>query len=501
MDCLTLQQGYHKFRSILLKECNIDIDESASISSAAQKYLINNNHYQGCYELSATPRLFIEESIVGGRTHCRYQTPTIVEEPISILDATSLYSTAIVELGGFLKGKPITIPQHLIKTQSDPTNNTLKEFLDKQTGYFVQCTINRVPIKRAIPAISIKETTRQFSNEVTGKTIILDKTTLEDFVEFHQGDLTIHRGYYFNQGRTDATQTITHLATLRKKYQKESSPIQYCLKVMLSSIYGKNIIKPQDTQIRTFRLGRKWEQFRYSNYQHIKNYTINKNQVICYIHKATNQHFNMAHIGAEILSMSKRIINRLIYTGEAHEKDNERSKTTIHYTDTDSIAVNEAALPELIKQYEAKYNRPVMVDPASPHDLGRFHHDITVPNQDHTIPTRSIRTIYLGKKSYYAKIEATDTKGNKIYHDHFRLKGIPQTCVTYTAKSNKETIEALYERLANKETIVFDLLEGVNVTTKQPNRARFKNNKNMTVTSMQYINNESEFIRTISFNK
>ena len=75
MDCKTLQQGYEKFRETFMSNCGFDIDEMASISSAAQQYLIQKNHYEGCYELTATPRLFIEEAIVGGQnTLPIYQT-------------------------------------------------------------------------------------------------------------------------------------------------------------------------------------------------------------------------------------------------------------------------------------------------------------------------------------------------------------------------------------------------------------------------------------------
>ena len=127
--------------------------------------------------------------------------------------------------------------------------------------------------------------------------------------------------------------------------------MQFCLKLILNSIYGKNIIKPHDTQIKTFKVGKQWEQFLYANYQHIKNYTINKNQVICYIHKPTNQHFNMSHIGCEILSMSKHIINRVIYMAEEMETD---QKPIIHYSDTDSAHVNQESLQELIEKYQEK---------------------------------------------------------------------------------------------------------------------------------------------------
>ena len=40
-----------------------------------------------------------------------------------------------------------------------------------------------------------------FSDEVAGETVYIDKTGLEDLIEFQKADLEIIDGYYFDEGR------------------------------------------------------------------------------------------------------------------------------------------------------------------------------------------------------------------------------------------------------------------------------------------------------------
>ena len=75
---------------------------------------------------------------------------------------------------GYLKGQPKVI-QHLNY-----------EWLKNQDGYVVEIVIKTVNINRQFPLISKrnKDGIREFSNQMEGETIYVDKIQLEDLIEF-----------------------------------------------------------------------------------------------------------------------------------------------------------------------------------------------------------------------------------------------------------------------------------------------------------------------------
>ena len=56
--------------------------------------------------------------------------------------------------------------------------------------------------------------------------VYIDKTALEDAINFQLIDFKIIDGYYFDQGRNDKiNETIRHLYDLRKNLKKKDNPI------------------------------------------------------------------------------------------------------------------------------------------------------------------------------------------------------------------------------------------------------------------------------------
>jgi hypothetical protein len=92
--------------------------------------------------------------------------------------------------------------------------------------------------------------TRIFSNCMIEKNMFVDKTTLEDLLEFHKIKFEIIRGYYFNEGHnTGINDVIKYLFEERKKKKKEDNPIQETFKLIMNSAYGKSLMKPILTKI------------------------------------------------------------------------------------------------------------------------------------------------------------------------------------------------------------------------------------------------------------
>ena len=81
--------------------------------------------------------------------------------------------------------------------------------------------------QRHFPLISKynKNGVRMFSNDLVGETVFIDKTALEDAIEFQSIDFDVIDGYYFNEGRNDKVkEVIKHLYGLRRNLEKRKEP-------------------------------------------------------------------------------------------------------------------------------------------------------------------------------------------------------------------------------------------------------------------------------------
>ena len=69
--------------------------------------------------------------------------------------------------------------------------------------------------------------------------------------------------------------------------------------------------------------------------------------------KSVMSHFNYVHCGVEILSMSKRIMNKVFNCADD-------LNIKIYYQDTDSIHLNNDDVPKIVDLYKQKYNQELV---------------------------------------------------------------------------------------------------------------------------------------------
>ena len=97
----------------MLFEVNIDIDQTLTIASLAHQFFINEGCYKGAYELSGTPQMFIQKTVVRGRIMCNSNKKLKFDKHehkrMNDFDAASLYPSAMARMPGFLKGSPKVI--------------------------------------------------------------------------------------------------------------------------------------------------------------------------------------------------------------------------------------------------------------------------------------------------------------------------------------------------------------------------------------------------------
>ncbi len=470
IDCIVLRAGYLKFSQMMKEVCGLNIDHYVSIASMADEYLIKEGCYSGCYSLCGVPRAFIQRCLVGGRTMLSKNTQQCeTGVQMADFDAVSLYPSAMNRLEGFLKGKP----ECIVSTDY----NELCKIAD---GFYVRVRITGVKKHRAFPLLSYvnDDGIRIFSNDMIGRVVYIDNVALADAVKFQGITFEIIDGYQFVNGFNDKIKsTIEHLFNARLKAKAEENPVQAVLKLICNSCYGKTALKEIAEENKY--VGKKdFDEYIVRHYNWIKEAVESHDGKRFRITKvkAVNEHFNRVHIGIQILSMSKRIMNEVMCLAE--DKGH-----TIYYTDTDSVHIMNQAVPKVAEAFRKKYNRELIGK-----QLSQFHIDFDLDGCENIY---SENFIGLGKKSYIDCLVGTDKDtGEKKRGYHIRLKGIPNGAILAECKRRKITPYNLYEKMFDGEAVKFDLLKD-----EHGKRVRFEKTKSSTMLTVP------RFERVVQFNK
>ena len=443
-DCEILMKGYNKFSSMVIDSVNMNIDNILTIPSLSHNYFVREGCYDDVNEIGGIPQRFIQKSVVGGRCMTNNNLMILCYDILNDFDAVSLYPSAM-SIMGFLKGTPKTL------TDKELCYN----FLEKQDGYFVEIEITDVGVKRDFSLMSYiddKNKVRNWTNDMVGKKIFVNKISLEDLIEFQNVKFEILKGYYFNEGRNKGIQKIIkYLFNERLKWKKMENPIEQIYKLIMNSGYGKSIMKEIETENKFFETKEKFNKYLCKNYNYINTFNEYGNGKFKVEKiKPFSEHFNLAHIGSEILSMSKRIMNKVICLAED-------LKINITYTDTDSIHIKDYDISILKNAYYNKYNKTLIGK-----GLGQFHTDFEI-HKEKCKNIVSIKSIFLGKKAYidYLKGESKVT-GKIVYEYHVRMKGVNEGALKVYAYENemKEDLFKLYKELFYGKRIEFDLMKG-----------------------------------------
>jgi len=436
-DVKTTKRGYEQFRVWMLEITNLDILNYPTLASVADAYLKKEGCYDGCYEFSGVLQQFLQQFIVGGRTMTRDNKKNHVLKKSSDFDAVSLYPSAMNRMEGFLKGKPKIL------------QNLSYDFIKNQDGYFIEIEITKINKSRHFSLINTMTDSgvRLFDSNLLGLHKV-DKITLEDLIEFQEIEFKIIRGYYFNEGRNNKiNKTIEYLFNQRLAMKKIKNPIQSVYKLLMNSSYGKSILKPIDTERQIIETDR-FDAYLRENYNRMIEACVISNTGKTSIKsiKTINDHFNCGHIGSEILSMSKRIMNEVMCLAEDRNY-------MIYYQDTDSMHIDYDAVNKLSCDYKLKYGRDLIGE-----GLGQFHSDFAGKSDDEIY---AVESIFLGKKCYIDKLRLIND-GIETFEYHIRMKGVPNEIVNLTAdKLHEGNVLNMYKYMFEGKSVVFDLLAGM----------------------------------------
>lgn len=449
-DVNILKNAYLAFRAQIKEITKLDIITLISLPQLSDEYFKSQGVYDDCYKISGHCQDFIRRACHGGRVmtsnNKRYH---IQGTKLADFDAVSLYPSAMHRLPGYLKGIP-----KLIKPNDDWLNADY---------YYVEIEIMSLGKKRDFPLASIKrhDGIKDYTNEIVGQRIVIDKVSLEDLVKFQDVTYKFIRGYMFNNGfNPRITEVIEFMFNERIRLKKQCNPLQNAYKLILNASYGKLIQKPINSS-KVFYYGDHMNYAVRNANSIIEFYKVNDNLTCFKKKKSIIDHFTGVHMASQVLSMSKRIMNQVICLAE----DN---GLKIYYQDTDSMHIEASEIITLADKYRAEYGRELIGK-----KMGMFHSDFDVANADSDYEINAVESIFLGKKSYIDKLEYKQN-GEIKYDYHIRMKGIPSSII----KSYNPDVMQTYEKLYNGECIELDLTAAcpleMTKTYQAVNREAFK---------------------------
>ncbi len=437
-DCLVLKRGLEAMNKILLDitEDRLGAYHKLTISSLTDTYMRLEGSYDGVYELTGNLREYCSRSAYGGRVHAntKYVKKLINDKPIADFDGVSLYPSAIHRLCNEV-GVPTGKAKRMTNLHSD------------YKWCIMTVKITKVNKHQQMPIIAHRGAgSIDYLNEAPHDPIIIDKTTLQDYIKLHQIEYQILDGIYWD-GEANKTfgNVIYHLFQERLKHKKAGNKaLSNILKLMLNSSYGKCLIKTSNTKksiikSKTYKkvdtenngvITSKWSiknddnisKFIGNNFHTIKELRqINNSQwevnQVC-----MDKSFNRAHIATFILSMSKRIMNEIFDI--ANEMD-----FPIFYTDTDSMHIYDEHITPLSDEFKRIHNKELIGK-----QLGQFHSDFEADGYGGYITSAGF--LALGKKSY---IDILQCDGKTIPQQHLRMKGITAEGLEHTQRKYDNT--------------------------------------------------------------
>ena len=484
VDVEILQKGYEKFREWINEVCELDINNYITLPSVADAYMKKSDVYKDCCEVSGSQLQFIQKCMVGGRTMTRNNKPYIwtgnKKKQLDDLDAVSLYPSAMKRMGGYLMGKPKVL------------NDKTYDFLQRVDGYFVEITITKVGKNYAFPLMSYvnKDGIRLWTNDMVGKKMWVDKFSLEDLIEFHKIEFEIDKGYYYDEGRNDKIgEIITHLFKTRRKMKDQNNAIEQVYKLLMNSAYGRTLLKPFEDE-KVYVSEKRFKDYCIRHYDSIKQtQPLHDNSYEITQQKPIIEHYNLAHIGVEVLSMSKRIMNEVMCLGEDIGVE-------IYYQDTDSTHTPVEDIPRLKEAYFKKYGRELEGD-----EMSQFNCDFKSkklkkkwkelnPDGDFDTDARIVseESVFLGKKCYCDKLIIQGDDDGKIYgvDNHIRMKGVSEDAIA--DKLHEDDIDPieLYTQLHDSKLIEFDL-------SCRGKKACFETMEDGTMTTREVFGREIQF--------
>ena len=437
-DMITLMRGMQSYEARLTDftsrqlDSQMDIKNFYTSSSFTDCYFQRKGCYDGVFELKGNLRSFVQEAVRGGIC---YANPNFVKRVITSgvadLDAVSEYPSAMKRIANEC-GYPCG-PCKLIQIFSYPL---------PYLYYIVRIRITNNGKYQQIPFVSVKvngKILRFNRGDFPEQEFVVDKITLEDWIEFCDITFEILEGVYWDGDvNCEVGETILSLHDLRRYYKSIGSDLQACTKLLMNEAYGKLVIKKVDRNvvIKGFDEAIRYASDRFGLLKRIVTFGDHTEVTLAHY----DDSYNRNHLGVMVLTMSKRILHEVLNICSENNYN-------VYYVDTDSMHIDKNCIEPLRTKYRLKYNRELIGK-----NLGQFHSDFDI-KCPHTEQVYSTKTILLGKKVYCDELLCPECLKESV---HFRVKGVPSYAVITQAEAMHCTIFELYCEMT-KQIITFIL--------------------------------------------
>ena len=414
LDVQVLRNGFIKFNKILYEATGICVYRKLSISGIAHSYLIKQGAYDGCVYMEKTLLSFIQRTVVGGRVCSRYNKPYHIKNSIDLLDAKSLYPSAIIRLAGIPKGIPKALGfdkcKYFLKMYygcNFPTNWVtcdqikLKEHTDY--SYFIKFKVKEIGERLPISTFCTKiNGLNEWGYAEIGQIMFMDMFTFEETIVRHKMKVIALEILYFDEVNP-VSKTLVQRAFDQRKEASDSGNegLSTVWKLLLNSMYGKSIISPSTERI---TYGKFTDTESIADYMALNAGQIFSTEVMCNGQtKIKTKYYDLKHRntnywGSLILGMSKRIMNEVI---------NLPCAPVVYSGDTDSIHVLKSMVETMVKEYKEIYDRDLIGN-----QLGQFHSDFENKWEEDGVVYKSesqvgIEEVYFEPKCFCFWVEQT----------------------------------------------------------------------------------------------
>lgn len=435
LDVSILYKVITTFWELINNETGIDVSHLKTSGSIVKFLYEKTGCFIGTHELTGDLSEYIRQNLQGGRVATAYNKGKIIEEDqLADLDVNSEYPASMVQMIGFLKGKP----QYFSGVYKQPRCNGVKMselFLytdgKRVTDYFANIKILNVNKALRIPFISDKvKGVRKYTNE-PGVNILVNKTMLEVYGRYHgltQEDFIITSGIQYVDGYNRNVAFLTNrLYSVRKSPENAGTAVDECLKLLLNSGYGKLGEKEYDLKIVYSDTVEDASKIYFKNptgfisseisllsvltntesLAHLaKTGLTNNNRLkITYLSEKVKNYSSYAHEAYRCLAQSKMIIGEYQYALR-------KAGFKLRYTDTDSLHVSNYT-PEKYEKFLRIYKDHTGKE-VSKEALGGISSDFKKPEvkEGEILNVDSLickRAVYIRAKQYYMEIYYTVT--------------------------------------------------------------------------------------------
>lgn len=416
-DVVVLAEILLKFEQMIRSFGESITTSMCGISSMAWNLLCNRSFGMKKVYRSKDPttQQFINDSVYGGRIiHGKkiFDSMKDKSEGLICLDGNSLHPSAM-----FIADYPIG----KFRVMNDINN--LKVLKDKYLNkllFIAEVTLDAGNVRYPLIPYRTEEGCIIYPNGVfTG---VYTSVDLEEAVNDGYKIISFKRGIYWLSSKRIFANTINDLYEKRKELQKEENSMEYVYKIMMNSIYGYMTLSIDNSTIFSNEKNPKVNGGKITSTHLLKNGQYEHN--ISFRHPLIEK---PAHIGAFILSNSRKIMNNYI---------RQIGPENIWYGDTDSLYVPIECIKS-IKESE----------------------DLCGLKNDYGKGRLITHALFLDTKRYFLEFNNPDKKGNMYKAKFNGINFKDDKCLKNWIEGNdkKEKLKQMYEWFYNNPNKVLDI--------------------------------------------